>query len=247
MIENSVISLADVSLTIGSTPIHREIAFEISVGETVCLLGPSGTGKTLILKMILGLIEPTQGRISVLRQRLDLLDEIDLSELRQHIGMLFQGAALFDSLSVGENVAYSLREHGECSEHLITRIVAEKLQLVGLPGIEDKLPAELSGGQRKRVGLARALASNPQIMLFDEPTTGLDPSSRRRIDDLIIRMGQDLGITSIIVTHDIESARRISNRWILINNGVVLADGPVDRLIEDNSEVQSFINGNWND
>lgn len=240
-----IIELKNVRLSFGSNIVHRNISFSINAGETVTLLGPSGTGKTIILKLIIGLIQPGGGSVHVAGVDVGNADENALHALRMHIGMLFQGAALFDSLSVYENVAYSLREHGELEETTIANTVREKLELVGLPGIESKLPGSLSGGQRKRVGLARALASNPKVMLFDEPTTGLDPSARRMIDDLIIRLRDDFGITSLVVTHDIESARRISNRWILINNGEVLADGDAACLSKTSQDVQSFTEGTW--
>ena len=243
--QSAVIELEHVAVKIGTTKIHRDISLCIGCAETVTLLGPSGTGKTVLLKTILGLIKPSSGRVSVLGAAVEEMSEDELNRLRMRIGMLFQGAALFDSLNVFENVAYALREHGEADERRIAAIVGEKLNLVGLPGIGAKSPAELSGGQKKRVALARALASNPEVILFDEPTTGLDPTSRRLIDDLIIRLREEFGITGLVVTHDIESARRISTRWILIHNGRVVADGSVEELAGLNPEVVDFISGNW--
>jgi phospholipid/cholesterol/gamma-HCH transport system ATP-binding protein len=161
--------------------------------------------------------------------------------------MLFQGAALFDSLSVHENIAYSLREFGEKDEQKIRSIVMERLAVVDLEHVVEKYPPQLSGGQKKRVGLARALASSPRIVLFDEPTTGLDPTSIRRIDDLVLRLKNEYGITCVVVTHDIESARRISDRWILINDGVIIAEGPSRELAERNPDVIRFVQGEWRD
>ncbi len=241
----TVVELKNVGLSFGKHQVHRNINLKLYPAETVTLLGPSGTGKTLILKLIMGLLKPSSGEVWVLGRNLCALSEIDLFELRVHLGMLFQGAALFDSLSVYDNIAYGLREHGEKSEQHISEIVREKLDVVGLSGIENKNPPELSGGQKKRVGLARALASNPSIMLFDEPTTGLDPTARKLIDDLIIKLRQDFGITSLVVTHDIESAKRISNRWVLINNGEVLADGNANEISKSSHDVQDFVEGNW--
>ncbi|MCO6430032.1 MAG: ATP-binding cassette domain-containing protein [Deltaproteobacteria bacterium] len=231
----------------GTTSVHKDITFTINQGEVVTLLGPSGTGKTVILKLIIGLLFPTSGKIFVFNKPLHGMNERELIQLRSHIGMLFQGAALFDSLTIFENVAYSLRERGRYGETQITDIVRETLSIVGLPGIEGKLPPALSGGQKKRVGLARALASSPKVMLFDEPTTGLDPSATRMIGDLIIKLRDQFNITSIVVTHDIETAKRISDRWILINEGSVLAEGAVSELASSNNQVIEFISGEWFD
>jgi len=252
MSRNPVIQFQNVSLSMAAQQIHKEISFQICSGETVTILGPSGTGKTLILKMIIGLIRPTSGSVTVLDSDVHALSDEKLRLMRMNVGMLFQGAALFDSLTVFENVAYALREFGQqCSnpitETRIEETVQEKLEIVGLPGIGQKFPSQLSGGQRKRVGLARALASAPKIMLYDEPTTGLDPTTARRIDELMVTLRQQYRLTSIAVTHDIASARRISNRWILVDGGNILADGPVEDLIARNSEVQRFIEGRWRD
>lgn len=243
----TVIELKNVGVHFGQSVVHHDLNLAIAQGETVTILGPSGTGKTLLLKMIIGLLMPTHGEVWVRGQNLTQLSEDKLREVRRHVGMLFQGAALFDSLSVYENIAYGLREAGEKSEAKIAKVVAEKLEMIGLPGIDHKLPAQLSGGQRKRVGLARALAPEPQIMLFDEPTTGLDPTAKRLIDDVIIRMNKAYGMTSIAVTHDIESAERISNRWILLHGGEVIADGLATDLLRNNREAIDFIHGNWKD
>lgn len=178
---------------------------------------------------------------------LTLITENELSALRVNIGMLFQGAALFDSLNVFDNLAYGLRERGERDDSKIAAIVESRLEMVGLPGIQKKFPSQLSGGQKKRVGLARALASSPKIMLYDEPTTGLDPTSTRKIDDLIVKFAKESGITSLVVTHDIQSARRISDRWMLLSKGVIAADGRADHLAEENQLVSDFVSGQWKD
>jgi phospholipid/cholesterol/gamma-HCH transport system ATP-binding protein len=170
-----------------------------------------------------------------------------MREMRKEVGMLFQGAALFDSLTVFENIAFPLREYGEKDESVIAAVVEEKLGLVGLSGFAQRFPIQLSGGQRKRVGLARALASSPRVVLFDEPTTGLDPTSRNRIDDLIIQLRDDLGITSIVVTHDMESARRISDRIILLSQGKVIVDAPAPAVWEDAEPVRRFARGEWSE
>jgi phospholipid/cholesterol/gamma-HCH transport system ATP-binding protein len=213
----------------------------------VTLLGPSGTGKTVILKLIMGLLFADAGRVLVMESDLARLKEDELRRKRTQIGMLFQGAALFDSLSVFENVAYGLRETGEKNINALSAVVKEKLAIVGLPGIEHKFPGQLSGGQKKRVGLARALASAPKIMLFEEPTTGHDPTAIRLNDDLILKLKHEYGITVLTVTHDIESARRISDRWILIDGGEVIADGPAAQLPANSPKVLDFIQGRWDD
>lgn len=240
-----IIELKNVGVKFGSFTVHKDISFTVQPGEVVTLLGPSGTGKTVILKLIIGLLAASQGEVRVLNSPLHELDEEALRQIRTNIGMLFQGAALFDSITVFENIAYSLREFGEKSEQKISSIVNEKLEIIGLPDIGHKFPPQLSGGQKKRVGLARALASSPKIMLFDEPTTGLDPTAIRLIDELIIKLKKDFGITSVTVTHDIESAKRISDRWILLNNGSIVANGPVNELVSKNENVEAFITGQW--
>lgn len=241
------ISFQNVSVSFGSSIVHRDITFTINAGETVTILGPSGTGKTLILKMIMGFLFPRSGSVHVMGQEPVKLSKPELTKMRLDVGMLFQGAALFDSLNVFENVAYSLRERATFSEEQIREIVTQKLEEVGLPGVENKLPSELSGGMRKRVGLARALASSPKIMLYDEPTTGLDPTTTKRIDDLILKLRATYNMTSIVVTHDIASARRVSDRLILVHKGLVLADGKVAQVSADNLQLKKFISGDWED
>jgi len=242
-----IIKLENIGIQFGSFVVHRNINLHVDAGEVVTILGPSGTGKTLILKMIIGLLRPTQGKVWVFDQELCGLSEAGLRDTRKHVGMLFQGAALFDSLSVFENVAYSLREFGGHTQEQIKEIVEERLRVVGLSGIGKKFPPQLSGGQRKRVGLARALASSPRVVLFDEPTTGLDPTAIRMIDDLILTIKKDLGVTCVVVTHDIDSAKRISDRWILVSDGEVVVEGPARELAESHPEVKKFITGNWKD
>ncbi len=241
------VSFQSVAMRFGKNVVHRDINLSVSQGEVVTIMGPSGTGKTLLLKMIIGLLRPSEGEVLVFGKSVNQAEEEELESIRAQTGMLFQGSALFDSLTVYENIAYSLRERFHLGETAISEIVKEKLKMVNLPGIEEKFPSQLSGGQKKRIGLARALASSPRIMLFDEPTTGLDPTSVRLIDDLILSLKKDLNITSIVVTHDIESAKRVSDRWVLINNGLVVADGPPDYLLANNTNVNNFATGNWNE
>jgi phospholipid/cholesterol/gamma-HCH transport system ATP-binding protein len=245
MTTSPLLELKNVSLMLDGTLIHRSISFPIHEGEVVTILGPSGTGKTVLLKLIIGLLLPTSGDILLRGESLSRFDEVALKRVRTQIGMLFQGAALFDSLSVFENVAYSLREVRELKELEIRERVFEKLALVGLEEYHNRLPSQLSGGQKKRIGLARALASNPRVMLFDEPTTGLDPTSRNMIDNLIIQLRELHKITSIVVTHDMESARRISDRLLLIADGTILVDGRAATLWESNDLIRAFSEGEW--
>jgi phospholipid/cholesterol/gamma-HCH transport system ATP-binding protein len=240
-----LIQFENVEMRFGSTVVLRGVNFSLAPGEVTTLLGPSGSGKTIILKLIIGLLSPTAGTVRVMGQDIGSLTEDELRNTRVNIGMLFQGAALFDSLTVFENIVYGLRERGERDEKKLAEVVASKLEMVGLPGIEAKLPSQLSGGQRKRIGLARALATSPKIMLYDEPTTGLDPTSTRKIDDLILKFAKEQGITSLVVTHDITSARRISDRWMLIKSGVIAADGPAASIAEENPFVRDFVTGTW--
>lgn len=240
-----VVEFSHVRIAFGELVVHKDVSFSVERGESLTILGPSGTGKTVLLKLLVGLLHPTSGSVSVFGDRVQEMDSDQLVELRRRVGMLFQGGALFDSLSVYENIAYSLRERDTYSEEEIDEIVFEKLRLVRLEEASNKYPPELSGGQKKRIGLARALASSPEIMLFDEPTTGLDPTSVRRIDELIVELREEFGMTCISVTHDIESARRISDRWLLLADGKVAAHGPVSVLLEENKNVIDFVEGRW--
>jgi phospholipid/cholesterol/gamma-HCH transport system ATP-binding protein len=243
----TTICFENVRVQFDSQVVHDGLSFSLNAKEVTTLLGPSGAGKTLILKLIIGLIFASRGTVTVMGKDVNALTENELRELRVNIGMLFQGAALFDSLTVFENIAYGLRERGEKDEEKLRHIANERLEMVGLPGIEKKLPSQLSGGQKKRVGLARALATSPKIMLYDEPTTGLDPTSTRMIDELIVKFKEEQGITSLVVTHDIQSAARISDRWMLLNGGKIVADGAVKDVAQNNPLVSSFINGVWSE
>ena len=241
------VEFINVQTAFGDHVVHRGLNFSLYPGEVTTLLGPSGAGKTIILKLIMGLLWAKSGTVRVMDRDMNSITEDQLRDLRVHLGMLFQGAALFDSFTVFENIAYGLRERGERARAKLARVVEEKLEMVGLPGIERKFPPQLSGGQKKRVGLARALASSPTVMLYDEPTTGLDPTSTRKIDDLIVKFAKEEGITSLVVTHDIQSARRISDRWMLLSKGVISADGPAQTLAQENRLVSDFVSGSWKD
>ena len=229
------------------------------------VIGGSGSGKSVLIKHIIGLLFPDRGRVVVDGQVVNKLDEQGLNELRKKFGMLFQGAALFDSLTVWENVGFALKQHSRHSAKEIREITTEKLSLVGLKGVEDKMPSELSGGMKKRVGLARAIAMGPAIILYDEPTTGLDPQSRKAlwaevarlahetgldpimadaINDLIIDLRKKLGVTSVTITHDMHSAYKISDRIAMLYKGEILEVGTPDEIRKTNNPiVHQFITG----
>ena len=226
--------------------VHNGINLSILEGEIISLLGGSGSGKSVLLKELIGLMKPDKGDIIVLDNNVTQMNEEALIDLREHIGMLFQGAALFDSLTVFENIAYPLREHLKLTEKEIQERVAEKLQVVGLSGIEEKMPDELSGGMKKRVGLARAIATEPEIILYDEPTTGLDPMTAQRINDLIIELQRKLGITTIVVTHDLHCVKTVSDRIAMLHEGKIVAVGTWEELVTSNIQVvQDFIGGKY--
>jgi phospholipid/cholesterol/gamma-HCH transport system ATP-binding protein len=212
------VELRGVCKRFGPQIVYEGLDLQVRRGETLTVLGPSGSGKSVLLKMLIGLIRPDAGEILIDDVDVPRLDERELRRLRRKVGMLFQGAALFDSMTVGDNVAYGLREHYRWDEQRIAARVAECLDWVGLPGTASMSPADLSGGMKTRVGLARALAPGPEIMLYDEPTTGLDPANLRRIDELIVSLQTRLHMTSIVITHDIASAFAVSDRIALIRD-----------------------------
>lgn len=216
----------------------------IDTGETTVIIGRSGCGKSVLLKHIIGLLKPDCGQVIIDGKDVTKMDEKELSALRLKFGMLFQGAALFDSLSVFENVGFNLIEHTSSSKDEITKAVKESLALVGLRGIEDKKPAELSGGMRKRVGLARAICMRPKILLYDEPTTGIDPIMGDAINELIVELHNKLKITGIAVTHDMTSAYKIADRIAMMYNGKIIINGTPDEIkAAKDPIVRQFITG----
>jgi phospholipid/cholesterol/gamma-HCH transport system ATP-binding protein len=216
----------------------------IEPGETVVIIGQSGTGKSVLLKHIVGLLRPDRGAVLVDGENVAKMSRKKLFELRMRFGMVFQSAALFDSLSVLGNVGLGIREHTEKTDEEITQICDEKLRMVGLESVGNKFPAELSGGMKKRVGFARAIAMNPQCVLYDEPTTGLDPIMSDVINNLIIKLSSELKITSVVVTHDLASAYKVGHRIAMLHEGVVIFQGTPDELREtDHPLVRQFIEG----
>src|SRR5271169_4020052 len=228
----------------GPQPVLDDVSFQIEHGESVVIIGRSGGGKSVLLKHLIGLLQPDSGMVLIDGENIVGMNERTLLRVRRKFGMVFQGAALFDSMSVAENVAFGLRRHEHLTEAEIARRVAKVLDLVDLPGTERKNPAELSGGMRKRVGLARAIIYEPQIVLYDEPTTGLDPIVSDSIDKLIIRVRDHLKVTSVVVTHDMRSARRVGNHVIMLHQGKIQANCAPEQVFNSTDPiVRQFIDG----
>lgn len=234
----------DVWKAFGALSIFEGVDLTVRRGETLVVAGGSGTGKSVLLKCLLHLLTVDRGSITAFGEEITSRTEAQMRPLRSRIGMLFQGGALFDSINVYDNVAYPLRQAGETDEQVIGRRVSECLELVNMPGIERKWPAELSGGMQKRVGLARAIAIEPEVILYDEPTTGLDPTNVRNIDNLIRSMQRRLGVTSIVVTHDMASAFRVADRIALLWDRKILWAGSRDDVDSTAPEVvRGFVHG----
>lgn len=243
--DNHIIEFKDVRKSFNDLHVHRGIDFYVKEGEVLSLIGGSGSGKSVLLKELIGLLKPDSGQVFVMGRDVVPMSEKELLGIRKHVGMLFQGAALFDSLTVFENIAYPLREHSRMMPSEIERRVAEKLHLVGLEGIEDKLPEELSGGMKKRVGLARAIATDPKILLYDEPNTGVDPINARKINDLILSLRDKTGVTSIVVTHDMHSVRMVTDRIVMLYEGKIITEGTWQDFEHSNLKiVKDFLEGN---
>ena len=239
-----VIEFRQVYKSFNHTPVLAGMDLAIRPAETVTVIGGSGIGKSVTLKLIVGLLKPESGQVLIEGEDIVPLTEDQLIRVRKKIGMVFQGSALFDSLSVGENIAYPLREHTSMSEKEILERIRETLSLVGLEGVEDKDPADLSGGMRKRVALARAIALAPRIILYDEPTTGLDPTNTEKINELIVDMDEKLGVTSVVVTHYMRSAFKVSDRIALLYQGkIAIAGTPREIEGSDLPLVRQFIAG----
>ncbi len=238
------IVLRDVYRAFGANQVLRGLDLEVEDGETLSIIGFSGAGKSVVLKHMVGLLRPDSGDVVVDGKNVSELDVEKLNALRRDVGYVFQFAALFDSMSIAENVAMGLRRVPGTHEEEIASRVRECLALVELEGIEDRYPSELSGGMVKRAGLARAIATRPKYLLYDEPTTGLDPVTVTVIDRLIVRMKEELGVTGIVVTHDIKSAYRISDRIAMLHDGRIRTCGTVDEIKEsDDLLLRSFLEG----
>jgi len=234
-----------VTKSFGLEQIYSDLSFVVYPGETVCIIGPSGVGKSVMIKMLNGLLAPDSGDIVFDGQHLHTLkSDEDFLDIRKRVSMVFQGAALFDSLDVFDNLAYALREEGQIAEDVIAHRVQERLGWVDLAGIEHKMPSELSGGMRKRVGLARAIMMDPEVILYDEPTTGLDPVNCRRIGELILSLRDRLNCTSLVVTHDVPVMRQIADRLLFVYDGQIVAQGSFDELnLEGPDYVREFLQG----
>lgn len=239
-----MIEVENVYLSFGKRKILEDVNLTVRDGETMVILGASGSGKSTLLKLIIGLLKPDSGSIRIDGKEISSLDEREMNDERRHMGMVFQYSALFDSMTVKENVAFGLRQHTDLSEDKIESIVAEKLRLVGLDNIGNLMPANLSGGMKKRVSLARAIALNPEIILYDEPTAGLDPIRSTDISLLIMRMKEEMKATSIVVTHDLRSAEMVADRIAFLYEGSFLAIGTAESLrSSEDRRVKQFMNG----
>lgn len=241
--KKSLIYFDDLCLSYGSREVLKNVHLKVYEGETLAVIGPSGSGKSTLLRLAIGLQKPTSGKVLIEDQDVGKLSYHDLNKLRIKMGMVFQYSALFDSMNVGDNVAFSLLAHQkEMPFAQVKEIVQEKLFMVGLEGYERYMPSELSGGMKKRVGLARAIASDPPILLYDEPTSGLDPVISRQIDDLIVKTQKELGVTSIVVTHDMVGVFRIADRIAMLHDGQIIEVGtPQEFVRSTRAEVQQFI------
>jgi phospholipid/cholesterol/gamma-HCH transport system ATP-binding protein len=231
------IEVEDLHKSFGSQTVLNGVNLKIECGETLTVLGPSGTGKSVLLRLIIGLQKPDAGSIKVNGKEITQLTRKKLNQVRKEIGFLFQSAALYDSLSVEENVAFPLRQHTQLSDTERTEQVRALLTSVGIEGGFEKLPAQISGGMRKRVGLARALALAPKILLYDEPTAGLDPVTSSKINELILRLQKERKISSIVVTHDVHSARTVSDRLAFLHEGSIKAEGSAEELERSDNEL----------
>jgi phospholipid/cholesterol/gamma-HCH transport system ATP-binding protein len=239
-----MIEVRDLTKSFGAQLVLDSVGFRIENGESVAIIGRSGSGKSVLLKHLIGLLQPDTGEVLIDGEDIVPMNERQLLRVRRKFGMMFQGAALFDSMTVAENVAFWLRRHEHLTEAEIGRRVAGTLEMVDLPGTEDKNPAELSGGMRKRVGLARAIIYEPQIVLYDEPTTGLDPIVSDSIDQLILRVRDRLKVTTVVATHDMRTARRVGQRVLMLHNKKIYANGTPDQIFDSlDPVVRQFVDG----
>lgn len=241
---STILSVQNIHKWFGDRHILRGVNVDIKEGETLVIMGGSGCGKSTLLRTLIGLLTPDDGRIEIFGKDMVSSSEDERDEIRKKFGMLFQGAALFNSMNVGQNVALPLKEHTDLDQEIIDIIVKVKLELVGLTGFEDLKPYEISGGMKKRVALARAIALDPKIVFYDEPGAGLDPITASMIDYLMMDLSKKLKMTSVVVTHEMKSAFRIADHMIVLESGKVVANGtPEDIKKSDHPYVKQFING----
>jgi phospholipid/cholesterol/gamma-HCH transport system ATP-binding protein len=239
-----MIEVRDLKKSFGANRILDGVSLTIEKGESVVIIGRSGGGKSVLLKHFIGLLHPDSGQVLIDGEDIAPMTERQLLRIRGRFGMLFQGAALFDSMTVAENIAFGLRRHGKLPAEEIAKRVAEVLRVVEMPGIENKKPSELSGGMRKRVGLARAIVYEPEIVLYDEPTTGLDPVVSDSIDKLILRVRDHLKVTTVVVTHDMRSARRLGQRILMLHRQKIYAAGTAEEIFNSSDPVvRRFVEG----
>ncbi|MBU1355726.1 MAG: ABC transporter ATP-binding protein [Candidatus Edwardsbacteria bacterium] len=239
-----MIEISNIHKSFNSKQVLAGVDLTINTGETMVIIGGSGCGKSVLLRHIIGLMQPDRGSVKIDGTDVSRINRKELFALRKRLGMLFQGAALFDSLTVAENVGLGLKEHSEYSAEQISDIVNKKLEMVGMSGTGGLMPAELSGGMKKRVGLARAIAMDPEYILYDEPTTGLDPIMADKINDLVIDLRNKMTLTSVAVTHDMVSASKIADRIAMLHQGKIIFCGTPEEIKRSPDErVQRFING----
>jgi phospholipid/cholesterol/gamma-HCH transport system ATP-binding protein len=241
----AIIEVRNLTKKFGHKMVLDNIGLSIEKGKTTVIIGPSGCGKTILIKHFIVLQRPTEGEVYFKGRRVDDLSERELNEIRTQFGYLFQEGALFDSMTIAENIVFPIRQHVKVRNwREVDEVVKMKLAMVGLDGFQNYFPARLSGGQRKRAALARAIALNPEVLLYDEPTTGLDPIRSDIINELILKLERELGVTTIVVTHDMKSAYKVANRIIMLHNGKIVADGDADHIRNHpHPVVQQFING----
>jgi phospholipid/cholesterol/gamma-HCH transport system ATP-binding protein len=243
-VKGAVVAFRGVTKRFGTLTVLDRVDLSLRPGETTAIIGESGVGKSVVLKHMVRLLSPDAGEVYFKGRRIDDLSERELVETRMRFGFLFQMGALFDSLTVGENVGFPLIEHSRRKRDEVQRIVNEKLRMVGLDGIEDKKPVQLSGGQRKRVALARAIALDPEVILYDEPTTGLDPIRADVINELIRKLQRELKVTSVVVTHDMVSVKKVADRVVMLHGGKFIFDAAPSELdSSDNERVRLFVEG----
>lgn len=241
-----IIQFRNVRKAFGRQVVYEDLSLDVFPGETLTIIGGSGQGKSVMLKLLIGLLRADGGSIQAFGQEVTTLAERDLLHLRSKVAMLFQGAALFDSMSVEENIKYPLIEHGWGTAAEMDQRVDEVLHMVDMPGVQKKKPSELSGGMRKRVGLARAIAIQPEVILYDEPTTGLDPINVRRINGLILSLQQRLGVTSIVVTHDMDTVFTVTDRLAMVyDKRIAFAGTPEEARTAELRYLREFVQGGW--